>query len=458
MWAAFLFYGAIVSAKPVLPRDGIDTCTTSSTSSQWLHTCDTTLFWPTSTNYYYGPTAGPSASAVLCNAEWVEYDGRASGLSSLGATSTSTIYEPYPTSTGACNTKVWGEGWHDTHTGPVTTLCDTIPRALGPRETLTSFWPGTGPCSTFQMTESTTKPVYRSPDPAPSCSLNTRDCIAIWSTYSSLSSAYRSAVPTPPPGDTNSPIRPTSCPSTRRNYTENDPCTNCHYLPGEATLFYWPVSTVSGDLCSQTGTTIPATPTGTGPNTAVINGNTFVSPTIYVSFTSIYARSNMRAHPGGSCGGEHENVIISVEPDAVSSYRGHRNAKYPIIGTAFPFSYDEFQLHQVGNYSMPLIPWDKYEGGGQCPVGTSCTLVRDDYRPHMGIPKGVMTQIDERWTACHRSWYIPPVSMVPLIGEGSWSGKAVPTGSATGNEDVGVAAVPESVGAAPTPKETGADW
>ncbi|KAB8249501.1 hypothetical protein BDV35DRAFT_136939 [Aspergillus flavus] len=468
---ALLFLGA-VAANPVIPREGgsstptptptissstpisapSDACATSSTSSQWLSVCDTTIFWPTSTNYYYGPTTGPEASAVSCNAEWVEFDGRATGLESLGATSTSTIYSTYTTSTGACNTQIWGEGWDDPHTGPVTTLCDGIPRALGPREYSTTYWPGTGPCSSFIATETTTTLVYRSPSPTPSCSLNTEECIPIWQTYTSLRDAYYASITTATPGDTNSPIAPGSCPSTKRNYTEQDPCTNCHFLPGTATLFYWPVTTTNGDLCLQNGSTVPATATGEGPNTAIVNGNTFVSPSIYVSFTSIYARSNRRAHPGGSCGGEYEDVIISVDPKAVSSYRSHVNAKYPTIGTAYPFEYDEFQPHEVGNYTMSLIPWEKYQGASQCPFrgGNKCTMIRDDYMPWMGIPEGVMTQIDPRWTECDREWYIPPVSMVPLVGDL----ESLPTGPAEARVPTPTPAVPESGVAVPTPEAT----
>jgi hypothetical protein len=302
------------------------------------------------------------------------------------------------------------------------------------------------------LTESDTTLLYRSPSPVPTCELNTQDCIPIWQTYSSLRSVYQESVTTEIPGDTNSPIRPTQCPTTKRNYTEQDPCTNCHYLPDTATLFYWPVTTTGGDLCHQNGTTVPATPTGNGPNTAVVNGHTFISPSIYVSFTSIYARSNQRAHPGGSCGGDYEDVIISVNPEAVTSYRNHINAKYPRIGTAYPFNFAEFQPHVVGNYSLPLIPWDQYRGGSQCVRGgNGCSMIRNDYLPWMEIPD-VMTQIDPRWTECHRSWYIPPVSLVPLIGGLA----SQPTGVAEASiaRDASESAVPQSGLAAPTPEAT----
>ncbi|KKK20447.1 hypothetical protein ARAM_002903 [Aspergillus rambellii] len=381
------------------------------TSDQWLIISNTSVFWPTSTNYLYGPTTGPKASAVWCDAAFVEYAGRSSGLRSLGPTAIITSLESFTTSEGACRTSISPEGWSNTHSGPLTTLCDGVGRALGPRETATAYYPGNGPCVTGYSTYTVQSSLYRAPSPVPSCTLQTGDCIPIWETYSSLSSAYFSSVTTVPPGDTNSPIAPWDCPQTTREYPEQNPCSNCHFLPGTATLFYWPVTTANGDLCLQNGTTIPAS----GPSTAVVDGSTFVSPTIYLSFTSIYAWSNRRAHPGSQCGVDHSNTVIAVNPTDVSSVRGHRNARYPIIGTAYPFNFAEFMPHEVGQSTQALIPWPQYRGGSQCPIPDSdtCTIIRNDYMPWVLLPEEVR-QIDPVWTACDRDWYIPPVTMVPL--------------------------------------------
>lgn len=419
----------------------------SSTSGQWLIISNTSIFWPTYTDYFYGPTKGPKAHVVTCNAKWVEYYGRSTGLRSLGPTGTSISYEPYPTSEGACRTSSSLENYSDTHTGPVTTLCDGIPRALGPRETVTSYYPGTGPCVSSTTTFSYTVELYREPK-EPKCKLNEEKCIPIWSTYRELSSEYYHTVTTVTPGDTKSPIPPYSCPTPTRSYPEENPCSACHFLPGTATVFYWPVTTAGGDLCLQNGTTIPAT----GPSTAVVNGQTLISPSIYVSFTSIYAWSNRRAHPGSQCGDTHTDTIIAVDPISVSSVRNHRNAKYPTIGTAYPFNFAEFMPQEVGNYSMPLIPWPQYRGGSQCPLyDPSCTMIRDDYMPFLDLPEAVR-EIDKHWTVCDAHWYIPPVTLVPLTGDIKI--QATPTAEANANV-MAAMAFPESVAAVPTPEPTG---
>ncbi|KAL3443283.1 hypothetical protein BJX65DRAFT_200021 [Aspergillus insuetus] len=419
------------------------------TSEQWLITLNTTIFWPTSTNYYYGPTTGPKASAVTCNAEWVEWAGRSGELWSLGPTSTTTSLGSYATSEGACRTSVSLEAWSDTHTGSLTTLCDGAPRALGPRETVTRYYPGDGECVTGYRTFTETDTFYREPpSPSPTCPLETSDCVTIWQTYSSLSSEWRSANPTTTPGDTNSPIPPYDCPTPAREYPEENPCSNCHFLPGTATLFYWPVTTASGDLCLQNGTTIPAT----GPSTAIVDGATFVSPTAYLSFTTIYAWSNRRGHAGFQCGVDHFDQVISMDPATLSSVRHHRNAKYPTYGTAYPFNFAEFMPQEIGSYTQSLIPWPQFRGGEQCPLNDddTCTIIRDDYTPWLLLPEEVR-QIDPGWTVCDRDWYIPPVTLIALDSETV----TVPTQTAVPTEEAFFAeAVPQGGVAAETSEPT----
>ncbi|RAL15176.1 uncharacterized protein BO97DRAFT_468672 [Aspergillus homomorphus CBS 101889] len=417
----------------------------ATTSGQWLITLNTTIFWPTSTDYFYGPTTGPDASVVSCNAAWIEWSRRSTELRSLGPTATIESTGSYATSTGACRTSVTQEAWSNSHNGPLTTLCDGIPRALGPLETATEYYPDSnGLCSEGYKIYTETETLYRNPpDPTPACTLQTSECIPIWSTYSSLESSYDNSVTTSAPGDTRSPIPPYDCPSTARSYPEKNPCSACHILPGTATLFYWPVTTADGDLCLQNGTTVPPS----GPSTAIVNGETFISPTVYLSFTSIYAWSNRRGHPGSQCGVSHTNEILSLNPSTLSSVRHHRNAKYPTVGTAYPFNFAEFMPHDLGNNgTQSLIPWPQYRGGQQCPLyDPSCTIIRDDYMPWVLLPEEVR-QIDPGWSVCDESWYIPPVTMVPLDRE-------VITVTATPTPDAEAEAVFRVAAAAAVPKE-----
>ncbi|KAE8385761.1 hypothetical protein BDV23DRAFT_187912 [Aspergillus alliaceus] len=206
-------------------------------------------------------------------------------------------------------------------------------------------------------------------------------------------------------------------------------------------MFYWPVTTASGDVCAQNGTTIPATPTGDGPNTAMLGSQNLVSPRAYIFFTFIYAWSNDRH--GGQCDEYHQNKMVSVHPTAITSRRGHRNARYPIRGTVYPFNFAEFLPQTVGNYTQPLIPWPQYFGGSQCRAyDPACTMIRNDYLPFIDMPDEV-TQIVPKWEDCDHSWYIPAVTLVPIL-DGTVS---VSTPTPTGDGDGG--GIPETKEAVP---------
>ncbi|PYH89610.1 hypothetical protein BO71DRAFT_434647 [Aspergillus ellipticus CBS 707.79] len=325
---------------------------------QWLVIGNTSVFWPTSTDYFYGPTTGPQAPVVSCNAAWVEYDQRYWGLYSLGPTATITTPIPVETYSGGCWSTVHPETWSNPHPGPMTTLCDGVPRALGPLPDVTDYYPGTGPCTTLTNTSTTVSTLYRKPTPIPRCSLkNTQDCIPIWETYSSRSYSWEATRTATTEGDTGSPIPPSHCPSTFRPRTSD----------------------------------------------------------IYISFPSIYAWG--MGHRAPQCGSYHHNTMISAHPSTISSVCNHRNGRHVRWGIANPFNFADFMPHQVGNYSLPLIPWEQYRGGAQCPSWdrSACTMIRDDYTPHLDLPEEVK-DIDPLWMECERHWELPPVTLVPLQG------------------------------------------
>jgi hypothetical protein len=151
---------------------------------------------------------------------------------------------------------------------------------------------------------------------------------------------------------------------------------------------------------------------------------------------------------------DHSNVVISVNPETVSSVRHHRNAKYPAIGTAYPFNFAELMPQEIGNYTQSLIPWPQFRGGQQCPLANTntCSIIRDDYTPWLLLPEEVRG-VDPSWTVCDRDWYIPPVTMVALDRE-----TITVTSTPEPTEQFLAAAVPEAALAAATPEATSRGW
>ncbi|PWY72941.1 hypothetical protein BO70DRAFT_399018 [Aspergillus heteromorphus CBS 117.55] len=349
MWLTLLLFASSVHGlglslfSPITPSpSSTPTPPATSTSNQWLIISNTSIFWPTSTDYFYGPTTGPQASAVSCNAAWMEYVEHI---------------------TGACKTHVRREDWNDPHpNGPITTLCDGIPRALGPVGMITTWLPGTGPCLTSTKTYTYTFPIYREPSPALPFLGSNQD--------------HKN------PRRHRQPSCPLHCPTPPAPYTEN-PCRACHFVPADATIFYWPHSRSQTPLTSPTTpqppfhpnttpitTTITKTITKTNNNNNNNNNNqtltttlTFTSPTIYISLPTLRAGSNDRFPT--QCGHNHTDVLLSVHPSTLSSVRSHYNSRRPVYGTRYPFDLADFVPRRIGNFSQLLVPWEKYRGGIQ---------------------------------------------------------------------------------------------
>ncbi|KAK2810117.1 hypothetical protein FQN50_003312 [Emmonsiellopsis sp. PD_5] len=409
------------------------------TSDQWLLADGLTLFWPTYTDYLYGPTTGPGAEEVSCAASWIEYKVRNNNIRSLPSFSDS--WSTRTQVSGRCSSRVIDDNWSRPYTGPVTALCDEIPRALGPLQVWTSWEPDdTGPCETNIATVTTVATSYHTVGTEPTCSLGREDCLPIWETYFSRSSAYRDSHTTTVEGDTEEPIRPSACPPTV------DPCKSCHFNVPSVVMYYWPVTTADGDLCAQNGTTIPSD-NNPETSTTIVDDMTFTSPSVYISIDTISAPYNRRGINGvGMCGGTHSHTVISAHPTDISSVRNHRNGKYPTMGTIFPFNFAEYQPHTLGNYSQPLIPWDQYRAAPQCPLyDPACTMIRNDYYPWLDLPEA-LRGVDPEWTECDLHWQLPTATLVALGGsEGAKTTVDVPeTATAT----------PRSSAVPPTPIPT----
>jgi len=157
---------------------------------------NTSLFWPTWTDYLYGPTTGLSAGAVSCVAKHIGFTERFSQLNSVFSPSE---WSEIVTSTwsSGCESYISPEGclWpQNARTGGWTTLCDGISRALGGFEMIT--FPLPGMCKAHFSTSTVGHHTEYLPGPWSSelCRYSGSVCMGISSTYLSLNSVSKSAV------------------------------------------------------------------------------------------------------------------------------------------------------------------------------------------------------------------------------------------------------------------------
>ena len=181
-----------VTAMMMITSEAVTAFASAAPSIQSRRVMNTTSAeWPTWTDYLYGPTTGPEAAAVTCNALQMEFTERFYALISRGPTGTTINTHIITSREGACETYTSGERWTDKHIGPITTLCDGVARAQGPRESITYYSPGTRACSELLITSTVSSPLYSSySGTQPTCTVAASDCTNIFRTYSSRSSEY----------------------------------------------------------------------------------------------------------------------------------------------------------------------------------------------------------------------------------------------------------------------------
>ncbi|KAK4897201.1 hypothetical protein LTR27_005094 [Elasticomyces elasticus] len=317
------------AAYALLTAQGVYTATTSTlTASTTNEGGDwSTINYPTNCNAYY-TSAGASPSALP---KWNATQNSAFFSSAYDCLSSISVYVSHSTDWGYSNIetttvtttipKIILTDTHTTTSYRLTTLCDGYPRVLTGVNASSTVVTST---STFAYQESAEATEFVStfsgapfPTPPPSCRLNCAACSMLIDAASyTYSSQYANSI------TDGEYISPVFCPYAPSPYdTDEDGSNDCQVDVYSAQLFYWPVSTVSGNGCNKTGTTITATPTKEGlPNTSVLNNSiTLTSPSVYVSFHNLSYLTNSF----NSTQSYVTNTLMAFPPDEILSMRGY---------------------------------------------------------------------------------------------------------------------------------------
>ena len=376
-------------------------------SGDWILLNNSSIFWPTWTNYLYGPTTGPLAAGVTCIAQNLEWSARSRALLSIWptrtgpeVTSTSTITQ------NTCGPYVYTPKCNFPMHGLTTTICG-VTRVLPS----TQPWPPpaqpqNSACPPFTQTWTTsTSTVYVDKLPPKTCTTNVDLCYTAFSSYSARSSAAMSAsnvnnisYPHPRPDNI--------CRDCYKDHCER-PCDECYlHVSGTVRLYYWPV-TATGEVCGNRTTVTPTLTAPPHPNTAVVSGMTFTSPSVYMLLPEISAGYDIyRVAYTEMCGARYTNRVVSLHPSNVSSIRGPGNVMALAPKSIHPFNFADFNRYAVGNVTMSLVPEDAYKGamdtwcdGWICFLlaGYKCTRVIDDYQPKLSFPNELVQSMDPNW-------------------------------------------------------------
>jgi hypothetical protein len=195
-------------------------------------------------------------------------------------------------------------------------------------------------------------------------------------------------------------------------------------------MFYWPITTLSGDFCAQNGTTVTPSPTAPdgSPNTAIYNGLTLTSPSAYLVVSAVNAQLKYRAcnrRTSWTIMPDATPATVAVHPSDVSSVF---NPGLNRVGAR----YDSYSFDWA---DMNTVRWEAYSSA-ECwkNANRNCERVWHAYTPRVGLPRAV-TGVREEWKFCDVWGSVDPV-MVPVTAGVSTTFSAVEARVTDGGEGV----------------------
>lgn len=286
------------------------------------------------------------------------------------------------------------------------TLCDGVPRLDGYTRVST-----TDTSYLVTQTSMVNSTVY-APIPAPSCSIGSRDCAVLnnfwWSnqyafqsyeSYQLYPASFPSVTPAPSPVEGQAPVCgiPTIPPN--KVYELGPPV--CAQDFATIRLIYWPVSTVSGDLCKGNGSTVTISATLPGsPNTFSTQNTTLTSPTVYMQVEGTWLYHGVATSQLVG-----QTLLMPQQPDAVSSYCGQiggppvkepvnfANFNYPVPARAYMCQPRCFITNSasLSVYTAEIGDVTVRHSHDTYASENLCSTIWDDYIPVLSVPETFST-------------------------------------------------------------------
>jgi hypothetical protein len=279
-----------------------------------------------------------------------------------------------------------------------TTLCDGYPRVLSIPEDVYNV---TKTSTLYNYTLSTQGSLPSHTEVLPSCTVDVYQpaCTKIWSNYDYTSASLKSAsgaydsygLYAQPPCP--SPVK--VCPSA---------ATVCSMELEEPTMYYWPVTTTSGDFCAHNGTTVTPSPTDPpAPDTTEIGDMTFTSPSVYIVAQSAYAWYKTSGHGlisyGRMCGHVETSATYTIAQESISTMYVHEK------GTHYSMDWDDLNTIRHEAYQRAC---------GRRYGCSSFTDIVSSFTPLVVLPDEIRTE-EANWNGCNGEAYFRP-KMVELGG------------------------------------------
>ncbi|KAK5124949.1 hypothetical protein LTR85_001139 [Meristemomyces frigidus] len=168
----------------------------------------------------------------------------------------------------------------------------------------------------------------------------------------------------------------------------------CNIYGGTVEVFYWPGVTPGPDG-KFANTTKPV-----DPSTTEVSGITMTSPSVYVSFQSVYAADSCR-----QIGAMHTGSVLAFDPASISTVYGGPG----FMSDNVPDGASVYNFGDLG----PTINAAAYERQVDCVVDTGCPTIYPTYAPTISVPSELLS-LDASWASCYpdfRGFYDPPKAL-----------------------------------------------
>ncbi|KAI9707826.1 MAG: hypothetical protein M1820_004431 [Bogoriella megaspora] len=244
-------------------------------------------------------------------------------------------------------------------------------------------------------------------------------------------------------------------------------CMSCAITGGKVRLIYWPEATAAPNATATLGTHGPASGIArnvtsgagipadeTGVRFAVGLGTTFTYPTVYISYSQLYASDSC-----SGIGSTLYNTIIPIPNSADLSTlwateEAYANGDYVTasfnytdLNEPVPNSIYDRQPRCVA-YSNQFKTWQMHDG--PMTMATDCPRTLP-YEPILVVPESILASINPEWASCsgdQRGVYDPPYSLT------SYSIAAAPVATTSVSaEPVSASPIKSATPTTPTPTQ-----
>ena len=188
--------------------------------------------------------------------------------------------------------------------------------------------------------------------------------------------------------------------------TDTDGCERCLIIAETVQLFYWPVSTAADNPKAKFLVTAREN------ITAVYNGITFTSPSVYLSYQNVWTSKKFCQNTGRN----HSDALIKLDPSSLSSLNGYENCVFTDFSVVVYGVRASGERVNYANLNKPVSTSASIAERPSNMSGIANHCPKTDQNPILAVPEQIRS-LDPNWKNCD-IWiwgsHDPPHALIPV--------------------------------------------